>query len=231
MTEDGAARQLRLCVVGSAGRLAAAISSAAQSANAIVNAAIDNTDSDPDSSVEFDIVIDASSPAGTLRASEIALNKGVPLIVCTTGLPSESIDALKEAAVNIPVLIAPNTSPGVAVVARLVEVAASLLSDWTVQIEETHHTKKKDKPSGTARLFADFVESGSGHPVPSEAIQSHRKGDVVGEHTVAFTGPSEVIRIEHQALDRVLFGQGAIRAAFWLLGKPAGLYTIQQTLE
>ena len=196
----------------------------------MVNVAIDASDPDPSAEIEFDVVVDASTPEGTVRASEIALNKGVPLLVCTTGLPEATLEIVHEASAEIPVLLAPNTSPGVAVVSRLVQEAAKLLDGWTVQIDETHHVKKKDKPSGTARLLAELVESARGEQVSSESVKSHRHGNVVGEHTVTFTGQDEIIRIEHKAFDRVLFGHGAILAARWLLRQPAGRYTIQQTL-
>ena len=222
---------MHVCLVGSAGRLAAAIIRAAEREGVVISASIDRNEAAPSGEETIDVVIDASTPEGTLRATEIALNKGVPLVVCTTGLPSEVQRTLEEAARSIPLLLAPNTSLGVAVVARMLQMMAGMLAGYSVRIEETHHVKKIDKPSGTARLFAEFINSGGGERVHDEEVISHRTGDVVGAHTITFTGESEVIRIEHEAVDRVLFGYGAIFAAKWLSNQSPGKYTMQDVLD
>lgn len=222
---------ITLCLVGAGGRLGSAIQEAAQSMQARVVATVDEGNDAPTAAVAFDIVVDASRPEGTRRATEIAVNKGVPIVVCTTGLDDACHAMLKEAAKTIPVLLAPNTSPGVAAVRRIVESIAGMVREWEVKITETHHKNKFDKPSGTARLLAKSIESVRGEVVPDSAIESLRTGDVVGEHTVVFRGLNEEITIEHRALDRSLFGRGAIRAAKWLCGQTPGMYTIEDTLE
>jgi len=220
---------LELCVIGGEGRLASAICQVAGECGARVAINIGSGDSVANLAQNFDVVIDASSPEGSRRATEIAINKGVPIIVCTTGLEEAHEKLLTEASHQIPVILAPNTSPGVSILAELVRSARSKAFDWEVEIEETHHEKKKDKPSGTARFFAEIVQSESNDSATSVPIRSHRIGDVTGRHTIIFSNQDEVIRLEHEGLDRRLFGRGAIRAAKWLVNKAPGIYSMSDT--
>jgi 4-hydroxy-tetrahydrodipicolinate reductase len=129
------------------------------------------------------------------------------------------------------VLVAPNTSLGVAVTRRLARLAAELLGPggWTVDIVESHHDRKKDAPSGTALAIAASLSEG-GMKVASDRIHAIRAGDTVGEHEIRLAGPSERLHIMHQAVSRDLFAAGAIRAAKWLAGRPAGRYTMEDVL-
>ncbi len=222
---------LEICVIGGDGRLASAICQVAAECNSEVAINVGSKDLAPKSSENFDVVIDASSPEGNLRATEIATNKGVPLIVCTTGLEEREKNLLETASRTIPIILAPNTSPGVSILAELIRIARSKAIDWKVEIEETHHEKKKDKPSGTARFFAEVIQSASSDSLSSPPIRSHRIGDVTGKHTVIFSTRDEVIRLEHEGFDRRLFGRGAIRAARWAVGKPPGIYEMSDTFE
>jgi 4-hydroxy-tetrahydrodipicolinate reductase len=130
------------------------------------------------------------------------------------------------------VLVAPNTSLGVAVTRKLARLAAELLggSGWSVDIVESHHDRKKDAPSGTALALARALEAG-GMPVPSERIHAIRAGDTIGEHEIRLAGPSERIHLMHQAVSRDLFAAGALRAAKWLHGRAAGSYSMDDVLS
>ena len=177
---------------------------------------------------EFDLVIDFSSDEGTLDALKVALDARKGLLVGTTGLSSGTRESLHHASAMIPLLVAPNTSLGVAVTSELVEIAARELgSGYEPRIAETHHTRKFDKPSGTALHLAASVERGGGSVIPRESIESHRVGDVVGEHTVTFASVFDEVTITHRARSRDLFAAGALRLARWLYGKPSGMYGLE----
>jgi 4-hydroxy-tetrahydrodipicolinate reductase len=154
--------------------------------------------------------------------------------VGTTALSQITRLALRDAARKIPVLIAANTALGVAALARLAADAARILGpDFAIRISETHHTRKKDAPSGTALRLANAIRE---HGGPAGArlhdadIHSIRTGEVIGEHTIEFIGPGERLTMTHSATSRDLFARGALHAAAFLAGKPAGPYTIEQAL-
>jgi len=172
----------------------------------------------------------------------------VPILIGATGFDAASRTALEQAAKIIPMLIAPNTSVGVAVVARLVSMAAlGLGSAYDAEILESHHRMKRDAPSGTALALGEAIAAAravsldevaaydrAGHSaarVPgSIGFSSSRAGDIVGEHTVIFATDGERVEITHRATDRSTFARGALRAAGWLVGKPAGLYGMHDVL-
>jgi 4-hydroxy-tetrahydrodipicolinate reductase len=172
----------------------------------------------------------------------------VPILVGATGFDAASRSDLQEAARDIAVLIAPNTSVGVSVVVKLAAMAASGLgADYDVEIFDAHHRMKRDAPSGTALALgeevaqargqkfsevATFERSGRTAPrIPgSIGFSSLRAGDIVGEHTVTFAAAGERVEITHRATDRITFARGALRAAGWLVGRPAGLYGMQDVL-
>ncbi len=192
-----------------------------------------------------DVVIDFSTPAGTANALQIALNADAALVVATTGLDDDLTLALKIASRRIPVMIASNTSPGMAVIAKLVEDTACKIdcAASQIQIVECHHAAKKDAPSGTALHLGEAVAAGlklradcgaeDGNNeihIKPEQYHSLRGGSVVGEHTVRFLLDDEYIEIHHTAVDRKLFANGALKAAAWLYKQPAGLYQIADTV-
>ncbi len=170
-----------------------------------------------------DVAIDFSSAPALSRNLAAYAAARVPLLIGTTGLsPSDElrIDALAK---NQAVLMAPNTSVGVAVLEELVRRAALLLpSEFDLSIVESHHKLKKDAPSGTALQLA--AAAGSRAPA---SIASVRAGDLVGEHTVLFAGQGEKITLEHAVTDRAVFARGALRAAAWLAGQPPGRYVMR----
>lgn len=175
-------------------------------------------------------IIDFSSEQGTLAASRASVDLGCAHLVATTALGSETLATLREASTRVPVLVAPNTSLGVSVLARLATQAArSLGSDYEVSIVEAHHSRKKDAPSGTALRLADAVRLG-GMELKPDQVLAMRGGDVIGEHTIRFAGPGEYLELTHRATTRDLFALGALNAAAWLAQRPPGWYTLDNML-
>ncbi len=191
-----------------------------------------------------DVLLDFSLPASTLLALEACLAAGKPLVTGVTGLDAAAKTKLAEAGKRIPVLAAPNMSYGVALLTRLVQQAAAVLGeDFDVEIAEAHHRHKKDAPSGTALALAEAVSGARGVPAPTvEEARSglrrpgsigfavQRGGDIVGEHSVLFAGAGERLELTHRAQSRATFAHGALRAARWIAGKPAGTYSLADTL-
>jgi 4-hydroxy-tetrahydrodipicolinate reductase len=197
---------------------------------------------------EANIIIDFSSPSGTMKAILAAKERKIPILIGTTGLSDDLEDEIRMLSQDVPVLRARNTSVGVNVMHKLVSVAAkSLGEDFDIEISEIHHKMKKDAPSGTALSLAsdivsvrevknmDEITFGRAGPdvlrKPGElGIQSIRGGDIPGEHTVYFFGDGERIEITHIARDRKIFAIGVIKAACWLIDKNAGYYTMSDML-
>lgn len=169
----------------------------------------------------FDIAIDFSQPEAFDAVLNFCLQRKTALVSGTTGLSDSQKLAMADAAKEIPILWASNFSFGVAVLNDLVQRAAKALETWGVEITETHHVHKKDAPSGTALTLGKSVQECSSQ-IP--AYISHREGEVIGDHTVKFSGQGEFIELRHNALDRDIFVRGALEAAFRIYGKPAGLY-------
>jgi 4-hydroxy-tetrahydrodipicolinate reductase len=175
----------------------------------------------------FDVAIDFSRPEGFSRILELCVLRSAALVSGTTGLNGQHRDAMQAAAGAVPLLWASNFSLGVAVLADLVARAARTLPGWDCDIVEIHHRNKLDAPSGTAlSLGQAAARSGA---VPRYA--SLRAGDVVGEHTVQFTGIGERIELVHRAGDREIFARGALHAAAKLVGRAPGLYRISDILD
>jgi 4-hydroxy-tetrahydrodipicolinate reductase len=195
-----------------------------------------------------DAVIDFTVPAATLHHAALAGRTGKILIVGTTGLGPEIEAALKAAAAKAPVVYAPNFSIGVNVLFALTEtLAATLGSDYDIDILEMHHRAKVDAPSGTAlglgeaaargrkvRLADVWRKSRDGQvgPRPRGEIgfATLRGGDVVGDHTVIYAGDGERVELTHRASSRAVFAKGAVRAALWARGRGPGLYSMRDVL-
>ncbi len=172
------------------------------------------------------VIIDFSSSDGTPEATRRARAVRAALLVGTTGLTAATNAVLREASVEIPILVSPNTSLGVAVMRHLTTEAARLLGgEFALSIREVHHTRKLDKPSGTAIALADAAARG-GQQIDAARIESVREGDVVGDHALVWDGSAERITLRHEAKDRDLFAQGALAMAQWICRQKAGLYTM-----
>jgi 4-hydroxy-tetrahydrodipicolinate reductase len=170
----------------------------------------------------------AQAAASEARACAAA---GVSLLMGTTGLDAPAQAALKEAADSIAVLVAANTSLGVALLQELVRRAAEVLpSDFDIQIQDTHHRDKVDAPSGTALALGAAAAEGRRTPMAPGYV-ALRGGDVIGEHEVRFLGPGEQVRLGHSVTDRSVFARGALRAGCWLAAQKAGAYRMADALE
>jgi len=200
--------------------------------------------------VPFEVLVEFSLPAGTMHWLEICLERGLPMVTGTTGHTESQLAKIRAVAEKIPILKAPNMSVGVNVMFRLARMLGGILDDsYDVEIAETHHRFKVDAPSGTAIALRDAVSEGRSSSGAAEApvvygrhgetglrpagqigMHSLRLGDTVGEHTVAFGSVGETITIAHSAHSRDTFASGALRAAKWLVGRPAGLYDMQDVL-
>ncbi|MCH9812007.1 hypothetical protein K0U07_04495 [bacterium] len=168
----------------------------------------------------IDIFLDVSSADVIPTYLPLLIANQKPLVVGSTGHSPATIDAIKDAATKIPVLLAPNFSKGIYLLKKLL----AHLPLTPTKIEETHHARKKDAPSGTAKaLEAIFPQE-----IP---ITSYRTGDVFGDHTITYQLPGEEIRITHHATSRELFARGALDALSFLYQKEKGLYTMEQVYE
>ena len=178
-----------------------------------------------------DVVIDFSSDLGARRAVEIATKFNAALLVGTTGLSEKTVEIIQNASQKISTIKISNSSLGIAILTRLTSVATTILgSQASITIQETHHTHKKDSPSGTALALAEAVRA-SGGEIANTNIHSVREGDVVGDHCVTFAMDNEILSLQHRALGRDLFAVGALRIADWLRHQPVGMHTAEQWLS
>jgi 4-hydroxy-tetrahydrodipicolinate reductase len=195
-----------------------------------------------------DVVVDFTFHTAVPGNAKIAQDLRRALVVGTTGLDAGERDALRRASAWVPVVWAPNMSLGVNLLFSVVKQAAAALGEgYRVEIDETHHIHKKDAPSGTAlrlgekvaeglkRDFQSFVfhdpEGRTGHhPEGRLLIRSHRQGEVVGDHTVAFENAAERIEFSHRARSRDAFAMGALAAAVWVVSRRPGLYDMQNVM-
>lgn len=189
-----------------------------------------------------DVWIDFTAPAATATAAAALAGSGVKAaIIGTTGLSASEDAAIAAAAQDLPIVKAGNFSLGVAVLSALVRQAARALGPaYDIEIEEAHHRHKVDAPSGTALMLGEAAAQGRGAPLealrisPRDGITGARPeggigfavirgGGIVGRHSVAFAGTREVVTLQHEALDRSVFADGALAAALWAVGRPPGL--------
>ena len=193
-----------------------------------------------------DVLIDFSAPSALQASLDRAVSANIPIVIGTTGLDDLADQRIAAAAEKIPVLRAANTSLGVALLAELTERAARVLGpDWDIEIAEAHHRLKADAPSGTALLLGEAAAKGRGQPMNAErgrdginlkretgaiGFASIRGGTVAGDHDVMFLGPDERVILSHRAENRMIFARGALAAARFLIGKPAGLYSMRDVI-
>ena len=177
---------------------------------------------------DSDVAIDFSNASSIEEVCRAATQARKALVVGTTGHSPEQRQLIEKAAKSLPIVFASNFSVGVNALFALTRNAAEILgSEFKPEIVETHHTKKKDAPSGTAKTLGEILKAELKIDIPIESI---REGDVVGEHTVTFVGPAERLELTHRAGSREIFASGALRAAQWVVGKSPGLYSMQDVL-
>ena len=192
----------------------------------------------------IDCIIDFSNHAATPELLEFAVERNLPLVLCTTGHTVEETFLIHRAAKSIPLFFSGNMSVGIALLIELAKNAAAAFPEANIEIVEKHHIRKLDAPSGTALMLADAIRgvrpesypncgrSGHGKRTEDEiGIHSIRMGNIVGEHEVIIGTPSQTITLKHEAHTRALFAEGAIAAADFLVGKPSGLYDMKAMLS
>ncbi|MBS7007963.1 4-hydroxy-tetrahydrodipicolinate reductase [Anaerostipes sp.] len=200
-----------------------------------------------DCNVDVDVIIDFSSSKATDHLLNYVAEKQIPLVLCTTGLNEEQIKKVHETSKKTAVLRSANMSLGVNILLKLVNTAAKVLADadFDIDIVEKHHKLKVDAPSGTALALADAVNEALSNeyeyvfdrsqrrterPKKEIGISAVRGGTIVGQHDVIFAGQDEVIEFHHTAYSKAIFGKGAVSAAIYLAGKPAGMYDMSDVI-
>lgn len=191
-----------------------------------------------------DCIVDFSHHSATKALLTAACKAKLPLVLATTGHTDKELAMIREAAREIPIFFSYNMSMGVALLAELAKKTAAAYPDADIEIVETHHNRKLDAPSGTAILIANAIKevrkaattlvgrSGHGKREPGEiGIHAIRRGNIVGIHEVQVSTNAETITLKHEAHSRALFAEGALAAAEFLCGKPAGLYNMQNLIE
>lgn len=194
---------------------------------------------------EADVLIDFSSPNSLEAVLDFVTERKMPAVLATTGYSPEQIESIRKAAQQVPIVQSGNMSIGINALLRTVEELTVALKGFDIEIIEKHHTKKKDSPSGTAkmlfqaanrgresRLSETFGRYGNGLDRPSDEVGIHaiRAGNIVGEHMVIYAGTDEVIEVTHRAGSKKIFANGALQAAEFVIGQPAGLYTMADVL-
>jgi len=221
--------RVRVALVGARGRMGQTIIDLAKSdPNIAIVARCDLGDAIDAAMKECDVAIDFSNASAVEEVCRSASKHRRALVIGTTGHSPEQRQLIESAAKSLAIVFASNFSIGVNALFALTRRAAEILgSEFKPEIVETHHTKKKDAPSGTAKTLGEILKRELKIDIPIESI---REGDVVGEHTVTFVGPAERLELTHRAGSREIFGSGALRAAKWVVGKSPGLYSMQDVL-
>ena len=221
---------IKICVSGSKGKMGLRIMALAKDDSEFTVSGEFDVGGDPEAGIkECDCLIDFTTPEATIQHLETCEKYKKAMVIGTTGFEHSQDAKIKEASRNIPIVFSPNMSIGVNVLFKMVEDAAKTLgSEYKVEILEAHHVHKKDSPSGTAKELSRIIKREKGHvDVPIESV---REDEIVGEHTVTFESPYDVIELTHSAKTRDIFAKGALEAAKFVAAKPAGLYTMKDVL-
>jgi 4-hydroxy-tetrahydrodipicolinate reductase len=238
----------RIGIIGSEGAMGHALAHVIAATGHELSGGIDRGGSAEKLADASEVLVDFSAPAALCTNLHAAIGAGIPIVIGTTGLEDKHHSAIDEAARVVAVLQTGNTSLGVTLLAHLVrEAAARLGPEWDIEILEMHHRRKVDAPSGTALLLGEAAAKGRGieladhsergrdghtgaREVGAVGFASLRGGTVAGEHSVILAGEEERITLSHSAENRSIFARGAVRAAEWLMGKPAGRYSMDEVL-
>jgi 4-hydroxy-tetrahydrodipicolinate reductase len=238
----------RIGIIGSEGRMGHALVRAVEAAGHEVAGGVDKGGDVASLADRSEVLLDFSAPFAIDANLHAAIGAGIPILIGTTGLEEAQHTAIDAAARVIPVLQTGNTSLGVTLLAHLVREAANRLGpEWDIEVLEMHHRMKVDAPSGTALLLGEAAAEGRGIDLAAHSERGRdgqtgarepgaigfaalRGGTVAGEHTVIFAGEQERLTLSHSAEDRMIFAHGAVRAAAWLIGQPAGRYAMPQVL-
>jgi len=249
---------LNILLNGCNGKMGQVVSKVAQNYNDIkIIAGIDlNTKqlydypvfSDPNQvKFDFDCIIDFSLPEATMKILEYAQKAKKPMVIATTGFNSEQKDIIIKASKNIPIFWSANMSLGVNLLVNLVVKAYQTLGEgFDIEIIEKHHNQKLDAPSGTALMIADAINNAANDKFEyiydrhnrrkkrsnlEIGLHAIRGGTIVGEHSVIFAGPDEIVEIKHTAMSKEIFANGAIRASRFIIDKKAGIYNMNDLIN
>lgn len=198
--------------------------------------------------VDYDVIIDFSNATAIDSLIDTAVELGKPVVLCTTGLSEEQLARVQKASEKIAIVRSANMSIGINLLMKLLKDAVVKLAPegFDVEIVEKHHNQKLDAPSGTALALADSINEAMDNSYEyvydrsrvrkkrdkkELGISAIRGGNIVGEHDVIFAGTDEVITISHVAHSKAIFGKGAVTAAKFLAGKPAGMYDMSDVLN
>ncbi len=240
---------IKLHINGSRGRMGQALIACSQEfADTTIGAATDSGDDFAAGLAKSDACIDFSHHSALESVLAACIAGGKTLVIGTTGISDAGVAKIREASAKIPIVYSGNYSTGVNTLLWLTRRAAEILGpDFDLEITETHHRMKKDSPSGTAKMLAETLAEVRGLQYNSDVrhgrfgdvgartqseigMHAIRGGDVVGDHTVLFAALGERVELTHKASSRDIFARGAIRAAIWAHGKPAGLYDMRDVL-
>jgi 4-hydroxy-tetrahydrodipicolinate reductase len=240
----------RIAINGSKGKMGQALIEAINSnSQSDFGAGFDKGDNLIDSISNFEVLIDFSRPEASLNAIAVCKDAGKAMVIGTTGFTDSELELIGQASKEIPIVFAPNMSVGVNLTLKILETSAKVIGpDSSIEIIEAHHRYKVDSPSGTALKMGEVIANALGRDLSECAVygregieeprdmntigfSSIRGGDVVGEHTVAFFMDGERVEITHKASSRMIYANGAVRAANWLSDKSSGLYSMQDVLE
>jgi 4-hydroxy-tetrahydrodipicolinate reductase len=241
---------IKIAVTGASGRMGQTIIEAINQTNGVELGVKLNKGDDLNSVLnQFDILIDFTRPEATLDYLAICMSANKAIVIGTTGFDDAGLATIDNAVKKIPVVFAPNMSVGVNLSFKLLDMAARVIGhDADIEIVEAHHRHKVDAPSGTALKMGEVVANALGRDLSKCAVYGRegiekprdketigfstiRGGDVVGEHTVSFFMDGERVEITHKASSRMTFANGSVRAANWLEGKSAGLYSMKDVLK
>jgi dihydrodipicolinate reductase len=201
-----------------------------------------------DCNVDADVIIDFSTASAIDDLLKYAVEKKIPVVLCTTGLTSEQLDNVQKASEKVAILKSANMSLGINTLMKILKVATEVLANrgYDIEIVEKHHNQKLDAPSGTALALADCINQVLNNeydytydrssrrekrPEKEIGISAVRGGTIVGEHEVIYAGIDEVIEIKHTAYSRAVFAKGAVDAAKYLASKETGMYNMADVLN
>ncbi|ORU90041.1 MAG: 4-hydroxy-tetrahydrodipicolinate reductase [Cycloclasticus sp. symbiont of Poecilosclerida sp. M] len=197
---------------------------------------------------DFDVLVDFTRPEACLEKIDFCVANNKSIVIGTTGFSEEQKELINQASKHIPIVFSPNMSVGVNVTLKLLELAATAMGESAdIEVIEAHHRYKVDAPSGTALKMGEVIAESMGKRLDDCAVYARegtmgerkggsigfstiRAGDIVGEHTVMFVNDGERVEVTHKASSRMTFASGAIRAACWLVDRPAGLYGMPDVL-
>ncbi len=246
---------MKIILCGAMGRMGRAIAECAKERGDEIACGVDIAEGNApfplyanlESAIEkADVLIDFSSPNGLGERLAFAQKRRLPFVLGTTGYGATDELLIRDVQKEIPIFRSGNFSLGIGLLQFLTERAAHFLSDFDAEIVERHHNRKKDAPSGTALMLANAVTSARGKAFfevygrhgacgarrTSEiGIHAVRGGNIIGEHEVMFAGEDEIVTLTHSARSRKIFAVGALRAAAWVVDKPAGSYDMRDLLQ